>query len=561
MPTICEALKEEAKVLNAQLAFWVARRKTLSDRQQIAEADKTIDLLGQEIAGNTLESAENDCYQPPPFTIELFNHTPGGVQVSHSANTNQARAESDIAANPNNPLQIVGASKKFRDINTYDFWVAVYSSSDGGSTWTEMELPTGSWANDLVNPVIVVSDPTVTWDDKGRAYVVCSAFGRLGSEPGDKVPLGNPNTGKHGTGVGIVVWTSKDGGTSWPDSVMLASNPAVPSSDPRDNDDKMWPAFNPVTRELVIAWGFDPMIIARAKVDAPAWEIKAVVDENGRQLHGYAVSLAVLKNGALAIAWIYPGSGAVQFARSKYPVGDARWNVFEVPKVIASGFQDFEAFGENGGGFPHFPPAKFRIEAFATMATEDDVAFIAWPSKESDDSTTIRYVYSTDLGTTWQTGGTQQGQVLITSQSGKYYFQPEVAMGSSSIACAYYQFDAATGTIRVYVTAALRAGGLWQTVEVTENPWDPRIDAIAQHGVNSGGLTFIGDYMGLAAGRLEFFPLWMDTRTGVAEMYTAHVDFHKPGGIPGHPGPFFHIRGLTLPAIANIEGAQTQSST
>jgi hypothetical protein len=339
----------------------------------------------------------------------------------------------------------------------------------------------------------------------------------------------------------------------------MISSDSVPGSDPRDNDDKMWPTFNPVTRELVIAWGFDPMIIARTKVDAPHWEVQAITDEDGKAVSGYAVSIVTLKDGALAIAWLE--YSAVHFARSKYPAGDPRWNVFETPKVIASGFEDFEQFPKGTGvEFPHFPGAAFRVESLVTMATEDDVVYIAWPSKESDNSAAIRYVYSTDRGTTWQTGGTQQGQVLITPGSGEYYFQPEVAIGSSSVACAYYQYHAATSAIRVYVTASLRAGGVWQSVEVTDSPWDPKIDAIAQHGVNSGGLTFIGDYMGLAAGPLEFFPLWMDTRTGIAEMYTAHVDFHKPGGIPGHPGPFLHIRGLTLPPIANLEPAQIQSS-
>ena len=43
------------------------------------------------------------------------------VQVGYDTSTNNARSESSVAINPNNPGQIVAASKKFTDIQTYDF--------------------------------------------------------------------------------------------------------------------------------------------------------------------------------------------------------------------------------------------------------------------------------------------------------------------------------------------------------------------------------------------------------------------------------------------------------
>jgi hypothetical protein len=56
---------------------------------------------------------------------------------------------------------------------------------------------------------------------------------------------------------------------------------------------------------------------------------------------------------------------------------------------------------------------------------------------------------------------------------------------------------------------------------VTDMPWDPTVDAVWAHG--NQNLTFIGDYFGLGASRLGFFPFWMDTRTGTQEMFTARV--------------------------------------
>ncbi|MGF6998365.1 hypothetical protein P3T25_006746 [Paraburkholderia sp. GAS32] len=52
------------------------------------------------------------------------------IQVTHDTSVNNARSESNIAVNPNNPTQIVGGSKKFRDIHNYDFILAAEQVSD-----------------------------------------------------------------------------------------------------------------------------------------------------------------------------------------------------------------------------------------------------------------------------------------------------------------------------------------------------------------------------------------------------------------------------------------------
>jgi hypothetical protein len=57
-------------------------------------------------------------------------------------------------------------------------------------------------------------------------------------------------------------------------------------------------------------------------------------------------------------------------------------------------------------------------------------------------------------------------------------------------------------------------------VDVTDMPWNPAVDAPLAHG---GPVTFIGDYFGLAASPLGFFPFWTDTRTGVQEIFTSRL--------------------------------------
>src|SRR5579875_2166700 len=117
------------------------------------------------------------------------------IQVTHDSNPNNARSESSIAINPNNPLQIVSASKKFVDIETYNFTLATEYSTDGGQTWHD--------SGPLAMPgFTVMTDPTLAWDDIGNVYLV-GLGGTLGTTP----PV------FHTTG--IVMYKSADGGKTW----------------------------------------------------------------------------------------------------------------------------------------------------------------------------------------------------------------------------------------------------------------------------------------------------------------------------------------------------------
>jgi beta-xylosidase len=86
------------------------------------------------------------------------------IQVTHDANVNNARSESSIVINPQNPAQIVAGSKKFKNIMNYDFTLATAYSTDGGMTWSDSaDIPIPGWAG--------ISDPALAWDDSGNAYL------------------------------------------------------------------------------------------------------------------------------------------------------------------------------------------------------------------------------------------------------------------------------------------------------------------------------------------------------------------------------------------------------
>src|SRR6266545_5677417 len=150
------------------------------------------------------------CAMPPPVIIGPRANR----RVTCDLSPSNDRSESSIAANPLDPYNLVGASKRFTNPATYAFSLAAYASFDGGLSWTESApltlLP--GWAG--------TSDPSVAWDDVGNAYLVALPFAPSGS-PTDYV----------GAVIGIAVYKSVDGGQSWGAPNLIHTSAG---------DDKQW---------------------------------------------------------------------------------------------------------------------------------------------------------------------------------------------------------------------------------------------------------------------------------------------------------------------------------
>jgi hypothetical protein len=87
------------------------------------------------------------------------------IRVTHDNNLNNARSESSIVINPNNPMQIVTGSKKFNDYHNYDFVLATQYSTDGGYSWHDSaNLPTPGFT--------LLTDPAMAWDDSGNLFLI-----------------------------------------------------------------------------------------------------------------------------------------------------------------------------------------------------------------------------------------------------------------------------------------------------------------------------------------------------------------------------------------------------
>ena len=140
----------------------------------------------------------------------------------------------------------------------------------------------------------------------------------------------------------------------------------------------------------------------------------------------------------------------------------------------------------------------------------------------------IYYALSTNGGASWNTG--PSGQPLLTGvlPANLHHFHPQIITDPNGvIGCAFYEFGPkpTTPLIDVIMAQSFDGGASFDHFTVTDQPWDPAVDAPWSHGNSS--VTFIGDYFGLDASAKGFYPVWTDTRTGIQELWTAVVPEKK----------------------------------
>jgi hypothetical protein len=170
------------------------------------------------------------------------------------------------------------------------------------------------------------------------------------------------------------------------------------------------------------------------------------------------------------------------------------------------------------------PGGRFRVLTLPTCcAGRAGELVVAWADYRENVSR-IYYRLSQDGGQTWL--GSSTGAPLLTgglvSGPHQHDFHPQLNLRpNGAIACAFYSFGPTNSGwlgIDVVLASSFNGGATFTTREtVTDHPWDPGIDAPLSHG--DPNTTFIGEYFGLAASHLGFFPFWTDTRTGIQEIF------------------------------------------
>jgi hypothetical protein len=400
------------------------------------------------------------------------------------------RSESDIAVNPLDPYNMVASSKRFTDPAIYAFSLAAYATFDGGQSWVEsppLALQPG-WAG--------TSDPAVAWDDAGNAYLVALPFGP-GTTPTDYV----------GSNLGIAVYKSSDGGRTWgaPNFIYQAW------SDKQDAAGDI-NSSSPYYGNVYAAWdSHSGLAFARTTDHGATWKgVGAQPVGAPLASSAFAPDLSVAADGTVYIFWIE--GNQIKFTKST-----DGGNSFSAPASAATGI--IQIPGKLPGG-------RFRTSTIPTAcAGAGSNMVVAWADYREGVSR-IYYRRSTNGGNTWQ--GSASGQPLMTgavaSVAGMHDFHPQLASTpNGEIGCAFYEFgEFPPNLINVILAVSTNNGNTFPNrATVTDRAWDPKVDEVHAHGVSD--TTFIGDYFGLDASRLGFFPLWTDTRDGRQEIYSSRL--------------------------------------
>lgn len=416
--------------------------------------------------------------------------TRANIRVTCDISPSNDRSESAVAANPLNPYNLVGSSKRFTDPHTYAFSLAAYATFDGGQSWSEA-APLGimaGWDG--------TSDPAVAWDDLGNAYLVALPF--LGADP-----------------IAIAVYKSTDGGLTW-------SPPNLIHSALGDDKQSAFGDTNPASPHhgnVYAAWdGPGGMLFGRTTDHGATWKGTGA-NPVGTSLapSSFAPQVVVAPDGTVYVFFLAPlqNPNTVKFVKST-----DGGNSFSAPATAAAGITVVPW---------KLPGGIFRAPTVPTACTgvSSNDLVVAWADYRQGQAR-IYYVRSTNGGTSWL-GGTS-GQPLLSgaaiSATGQHEFQPSIASTpSGEIGCTFYLFGPKGATkplIDVVLGVSTNNGSTFtHRATVTDMPWDPTVDEVWAHGFPS--TTFIGDYFGLAANRLGFFPFWMDTRSGTQEIFTSRL--------------------------------------
>jgi hypothetical protein len=184
-----------------------------------------------------------------------------------SGTPKQARSESVIAVNPNDPSNLIAASKKFSDPQAYRFAIGVRVSFDGGASWQDATLPTLPEWGVMVgtgdkDATAGMTDPAVVFDGHPLASPTGNAAFMVG-EPVKFKPGGEIDT------IGMYIYKSTDGGATWGKPKPLHVGDL--------SDDKSWIACDnnpasPFFGRVYVVWGASsPLRFARTKDHGAHW--------------------------------------------------------------------------------------------------------------------------------------------------------------------------------------------------------------------------------------------------------------------------------------------------
>lgn len=401
---------------------------------------------------------------PDPLAAE---HQRGGLQ-----------AEPDLAIDPNDPQHLVATVQEGRFHSGGGALAIAYATStDGGSTWATGLLPGLTEASG--GAFDRASDPVAAIGPDGTAFVASLLFN-----------ADDPDTA-------IAVSRSSDGGITWEEPVAIAT-----TDDPGSYWDKEWIVADPTTGSLYVVWkdftgigDGGPMLMSRSTDGGDTWTGPRSITPDR---NAFAAQPLVLPNGRFAVVY------SVHRERIRIIRSRDGGETFGRPRTIAVMQPSVLPGLRTGDGLPS-----------ATVDPVTGAIHVAWQDDRRDASDVFT-VGSTDGGRSWT-----EPRRVNRSPRGEAQFLPDVSAFGGVVHVFYHDGTDAGSDADLFTFSYSRSvdGGTNFGAPVTVG--DIAFSSSAAASTTQGAM--FGDYMGSAAGPATAHAVWVDTRDGQPDLYTASV--------------------------------------
>lgn len=440
-------------------------------------------------------------------TLGCAAQTRIGPNIRVSRNSNDPRVESKIAANPQNPKNLIATSIVSGAL--LDTCV-VYTSLDGGNTWREIAI------NDL--PENGSGDPQVAFGEDGTAYF--STLGRIRSANGT-------------TPSAIVMYRSGDGGINWRKVAEVGAG-HTPDHDELVTDSRRDHAQRIFVAALLNDWKLGLFQSMDGGVNFAGPAIAATGNGSGL----LSLSPIVFSDGSLFLPFL---RFELKELEKRNPPGEDVMFVSSTDGMSFSAAHKIVSIPMNPSYRFASPYPSVEFAADTRSLLFRGRVYVVW-GESVGDHYVVRFVHSKDRGGSWSTPRT------VSEVRGAEQFRPAIAVNAAGVVGvswfdsrladgkeAYDEFFASSADGGESFQPAVRVSRESSVLRPVGNlVLKPTIDSRRTAG-SDGQFTLAfnetndrfpdeGDYMGLAADAGGIFhPFWSDTRTGSSQAWTASV--------------------------------------
>ena len=457
----------------------------------------------------------------PPVLVSAaspFAACPLGAADASSVNYTSTEVEPQVAVNPTNPANVVGAFQQDRWNDGGAKGLVAARSFDGGGSWAR-NFARFSACSGGAPEYVRATDPWVSFDRGGRLYQISLSI--------DSAALGLS---------AVLASTSVDGGAIWsaPETIQRDENPinfndkeSITGDWTRpDTAYAVWirgaiPGENRSIQGLARSFAYrgQPMF-SRTTDGGETWSTPISMARN-QNVYAQGNQIAVLPDGTLVnvFAVLFKGSGIqppqanqVFMAVTRSTDGGRSWSKMQKIAPIRTALLT-DPDNPNPTSLDETVRADDYLPDIAVDRASGDL-YVVWSDGLGTPVNNVVISKSTDGGRRWT------APKPIDLAPGPHAFNQTVQVaGDGTVAVLYYDFRNNTPDpglpTDVWLTQSTDGGATWEEQHVT-GPFDMKQAPVARG-------YFLGDYMGLEAIGDDLLAFFSTTQGDPANVYSVRA--------------------------------------